>query len=68
MVERLNPGSLAVMSSLNRDDKFSVVGVIERVKKGYCNVIFDLYAPIKYSPVLNMSKAKKYSSFFIRMK
>jgi hypothetical protein len=56
VVKRLNPGFLGIIGGVASGDVISAFGGEERMAREYSNVICDWYAPIKWSPVLSLSK------------
>ena len=56
VAKRLNPGLLGIIGGALDGDVSSAFGGEERMEKEYINVICDWYAPIKWSPVLSLSK------------
>ncbi|GHV32744.1 hypothetical protein AGMMS4952_23700 [Spirochaetia bacterium] len=56
VTKRLNPGLLGLIAGVMSEDIISAFGGEERMKREVSNVVFDWYAPIKWSPVLTVSK------------
>ena len=54
--KRINPSLLGIIGGALSGDVFSAFGGQENMKREYSNVICDWYAPIKWFPVLGISK------------